>query len=72
MDVGLASSNPRRPLADYAKAGDLLVKNGTFVTIADVNDTFLARAGITGWEHQIEMHHLHQPRLAARAGALVS
>ena len=54
MNVGLASTNPAQALADYGKAGDLLVKNGTFVTIADVNDTFLARAGITGWQHQIE------------------
>jgi peptide/nickel transport system substrate-binding protein len=54
MDKGLASTNHAQALSDYAKAGNLLVKNGTFVTIADVNDTFLARAGITGWQHQIE------------------
>jgi len=54
MDKALASTNHAAALADYAKAGDLLVKNGTFVTIADVNDTFLARAGISGWQHQIE------------------
>jgi len=54
MNVGLASTNRAQALNDYAKAGDLLVKNGTFVTLADVNDTFLARAGVTGWKHQIE------------------
>ncbi len=54
MNKGLASTDHAQALSDYAKAGDLLVKNGTFVTIADVNDTFLARAGITGWQHQIE------------------
>jgi len=54
MNVGLASTNHAQALTDYAKAGDLLVKNGTFVTLADVNDTFLARAGISGWQHQIE------------------
>jgi peptide/nickel transport system substrate-binding protein len=54
MDVGLASTSQVKALADYAKAGDLLIKNGSYVTIADVNDTFLARAGITGWRHQIE------------------
>ena len=54
MNQGLASTNSAQALSDYAKAGNLLVKNGTFVTIADVNDTFLARAGITGWQHQIE------------------
>jgi peptide/nickel transport system substrate-binding protein len=54
MNLGLASTNHAQALRDYAKAGDLLVKNGTFVTLADVNDTFLARAGITGWRHQIE------------------
>jgi peptide/nickel transport system substrate-binding protein len=54
MNLGLAETNQSKALADYGKAGDLLVKNGTFVTIADVNDTFLARAGISGWKHQIE------------------
>lgn len=54
MNVGLGATNTQKELAAYAKAGDILVKNGTFVTIADVNDTFLARAGIGGWKHQIE------------------
>jgi peptide/nickel transport system substrate-binding protein len=54
MDKGLSATNPTTVIADYAKAGDILHKNGTFVTIADVRDTFLARAGITGWQHQIE------------------
>ncbi len=54
MNVGLAATNKSAELAAYAKAGDLLVKDGTFVTIADDEDTFLARAGITGWKHQIE------------------
>lgn len=54
MDIALASKSHSKALADYAKAGDLLVKNGSYVTIADVNDTFLARAGITGWRHQSE------------------
>jgi peptide/nickel transport system substrate-binding protein len=54
MNIGLAAVNPKTELNAYAKAGDLLVKNGTFVTIADVSDTFLAKAGISGWQHQIE------------------
>jgi len=54
MNIGLRATTNPAELAAYAKAGDLLVKNGTFVTIADVNDTFLARAGISGWKHQIE------------------
>src|SRR5262249_24278556 len=54
MNIGLRATSLSAELAAYAKAGDLLGKNGTFVTIADVNDTFLARAGITGWQHQIE------------------
>src|SRR5262249_16251991 len=54
MNKGLASTTPSKALVFYAKAGDLLVKNGTFVTSVDVNATFLARAGITGWKHQIE------------------
>lgn len=54
MNVGLAAVKPKAELKAYAKAGDLLVRNGTFVTIADVADAFLARGGIEGWQHQIE------------------
>jgi hypothetical protein len=54
MNIGLAAVTAKAELEAYAKAGHLLVRNGTFVTIADVNDTFLAKAGIGGWQHQIE------------------
>jgi peptide/nickel transport system substrate-binding protein len=54
MNIGLDATSEKPELAAYAKAGNLLVNNGTFITIADVNDTFLARAGVSGWKHQIE------------------
>jgi hypothetical protein len=39
---------------DYGRAGDLIHAEGTFITLADGADTFIARAGITGFEHQLE------------------
>jgi peptide/nickel transport system substrate-binding protein len=54
MDEGLASTSPAQVTADYGRAGDLLHAEGTFITLADGADTFIARAGITGFEHQLE------------------
>jgi peptide/nickel transport system substrate-binding protein len=54
MDAGLHEINNQLELQDYAKAGDILHNAGTFITLADPKDTFLARAGITGFEHQAE------------------
>jgi peptide/nickel transport system substrate-binding protein len=54
MDEGLGSTNPAQVTTDYGKAGDILHEEGTFITIADGADTFIAREGITGFEHQLE------------------
>jgi peptide/nickel transport system substrate-binding protein len=54
MDEGLASTVPSQVTTDYGKAGDVLHQEGTFITIADGADTFIAREGITGFEHQLE------------------
>jgi peptide/nickel transport system substrate-binding protein len=54
MDAGLRATNDSTELQDYAKAGDLLHQDGAFITLADAEDTFLARAGITGFQHQAE------------------
>jgi peptide/nickel transport system substrate-binding protein len=54
MDVGIRQADEEKEVAAYAKAGDIIHDEGTFITIADLQDTFLARAGITGFEHQLE------------------
>ncbi len=53
MDQGLRAADEDEMNAAYAKAGDIINDEGTFITIADIEDTFLARAGITGFEHQL-------------------
>lgn len=54
MDVGIRQADTAQELAEYAKAGDIIHSAGTFITLADIKDTFLARAGITGFQHQLE------------------
>jgi peptide/nickel transport system substrate-binding protein len=54
MDEGLSATVPSQITADYGRAGDVINQEGTFITIADNTDTFIARAGITGFEHQLE------------------
>ena len=54
MNEGLTETNPAKRLQDYAEAGTLIHDQGTFITLADADDTFIARAGITGFEHQAE------------------
>jgi peptide/nickel transport system substrate-binding protein len=54
MDKALSETNEQQLLQDYGRAGDIIHDAGTFITIADADDTFIARAGITGWEHQLE------------------
>jgi peptide/nickel transport system substrate-binding protein len=54
MNAGLSETDPTKALQDYADAGDLIHSQGTFITLADADDTFIARSGITGFEHQAE------------------
>jgi peptide/nickel transport system substrate-binding protein len=54
MDEGLAATGKAAITSDYGRAGDLIHQEGTFITTADNMDTFIARAGITGFEHQLE------------------
>lgn len=53
MDAGLRAADEDEMNAAYAEAGSIINEEGTFITIADIEDTFLARAGITGFEHQL-------------------
>ena len=52
MDAGIHSTTPADEQAHYGKAGDLLVANGCFITIADVKDVIVAQAGYSNWVHQ--------------------
>jgi len=54
MDRGLSETNAQKLMEAYGQAGDIIHDAGTFITIADAEDTFIARAGITGWQHQLE------------------
>lgn len=53
MDQGQHLTAPTDIQAAYAKAGDALVANGCFDTIADVKDVVVAQAGYGNWMHQL-------------------
>ncbi|MHB8466251.1 MAG: ABC transporter substrate-binding protein [Acidimicrobiales bacterium] len=53
MDIGQHATDPSAVQAAYAKAGDLLVQSGCFISIADVKDVVVAQAGYSGWVHQL-------------------
>jgi peptide/nickel transport system substrate-binding protein len=53
MDEGLAATDKATVLADYAKAGDLLVKEACFVTISDIKEVIVAKAGYSNFIHQM-------------------
>lgn len=51
MNAGLAATTTATVDADYGKAANLLVKQGCFIDIADVQDQIVSRAGLTGFYH---------------------
>jgi peptide/nickel transport system substrate-binding protein len=51
MNAGLASTTNATVDADYGKAGNLLVEQGCFIDIADVQDAIVSRTGLTGFSH---------------------
>jgi peptide/nickel transport system substrate-binding protein len=51
LDAGLASTTKSDVDAHYGAAGNLLVKNGCFIDIADVQDTIVTRSSLTGIYH---------------------
>lgn len=53
MDVGLAATAKADVIANYAKAGDLLQKSGCFITVADIKEVIVAKAGYSNWVHQL-------------------
>jgi peptide/nickel transport system substrate-binding protein len=53
MDAGLHEVNQAKQDADYSKAAELYAASGCWVDIADVQETVVARAGLTGFTHQL-------------------
>ncbi|MDQ1393774.1 MAG: peptide/nickel transport system substrate-binding protein [Acidimicrobiaceae bacterium] len=53
MDQGQHLTAAADIQAAYARAGDALVANGCFDTIADVKDVVVAQAGYSSWMHQL-------------------
>ena len=51
LDLGLASTTQTGVDAHYGAAGNLLVKNGCFIDIADVQDSIVTRSNLTGLFH---------------------
>ena len=51
MDSGISTLDADASASDYAEAGDLVQASATYVTIADLQDTFISRTGITGFDH---------------------
>jgi peptide/nickel transport system substrate-binding protein len=51
MDEGLLSTDDATATAAYAKAGDLIYDQASYITLADLQDTFIVRSGITGFDH---------------------
>ncbi len=52
MDAGLAATDQATVQAAYAKAADVIVASGCFVTIADVKEVVVAKAGYANFVHQ--------------------
>jgi len=51
LDAGLASSTTAEVDAHYGAAGNLLVKNGCFIDIANVQDSIVTRLSLSGLSH---------------------
>lgn len=51
LDAGLAATTPQAVDQDYGQAGNLLVTDGEYIDIADVNDAIVTRNTLTGFYH---------------------
>lgn len=51
LNAGLAATTPQAVDQAYGEAGNLLVKDGSFIDIADVNDAIVTRNTLTGFYH---------------------
>ncbi|HTZ08180.1 MAG TPA: ABC transporter substrate-binding protein [Acidimicrobiales bacterium] len=52
MNAGLDSNDPATIKADYAQAATDIANSGEWISIANVDDTVVSHAGVTGWYHQ--------------------
>jgi peptide/nickel transport system substrate-binding protein len=53
MDAGLHATDPSTVKADYAKAGQLLIDEGCYITIADVKEVIVAKKGYSNFVNQL-------------------
>jgi peptide/nickel transport system substrate-binding protein len=53
MDAGLHSTDPATIQQSYAQAGTLIANSGEWISIADVKDTVVSHAGVSGWYFQL-------------------
>jgi peptide/nickel transport system substrate-binding protein len=53
MDAGLHEVDKTKQNADYGQAASLYAASGCWVDLADVQETVVARAGLTGFTHQL-------------------
>lgn len=53
MDRGLRATSQNDVAAAYSKAGQILHEDASFITLADVSDTFVLKGGFSGVEHQV-------------------
>ena len=53
MDAGLHATDPATIQSDYAQAGTLVADSGEWISIADVRDTVVSHAGVSGWYFQL-------------------
>jgi peptide/nickel transport system substrate-binding protein len=53
MDAGLHSTDPATIQQSYAQAGTLIADSGEWISIADVKDTVVSHAGVSGWYFQL-------------------
>jgi peptide/nickel transport system substrate-binding protein len=53
MDTGLHATDPKVVAQQYAKAGQLLIDDGCYITIADVKEVIVAKKGYSNFHHQL-------------------
>jgi len=53
MDAGLHATNQQEVDSEYAKAGQLLIDDGCFITISDVKEVIVSEKGYTNFLNQL-------------------
>lgn len=53
MDAGLHETDKAAMQADYGKAGDALIQDGCFITVADVKEVVVAKSAYKNFVHQL-------------------